>query len=124
MVFSVIALPLVKITLKDYAAVVVRIFSIFRHLFLLLIYFLTGRNNPITGFRPAATHPSKRFCFSRAYASWSRQSMAGLPQFGPSNVYMVGLFTNFRRSFHQTPVSPGHPPPYELHGRANAAAEY
>ena len=45
-----------------------------------LLTYLIGHNNPINGFRPAATHPSRRFCSLRAYASWLHQSMTGLPQ--------------------------------------------
>ena len=36
-----------------------------------------------------------------------------------NNVYIL-----FRRSQHQILVSPEHPPPYERHGRANAAGGY
>ena len=43
--------------------------------------YLIGHNNPINGFRPAATHTSRRFCFLRAYASWLHQSMAMLHRF-------------------------------------------
>ena len=35
-----------------------------------LIY-LIDHNNSFNGFRPAATDPSRRLCFLRAYASWS-----------------------------------------------------
>ena len=65
--------------------------------------------NPINGFRPAATHPSRRFCSLLAYASWLHQSMTGLPRFGLSNGCKVVLFADFRRSPHQIPVSPEHP---------------
>ena len=44
-----------------------------------LLTYLIGHNNPINGFRPAATHPSRRFCFLCAYASWLHQSMTGPP---------------------------------------------
>ena len=47
------------------------------------------QDNPINGFRPAVTHPSRCLCFLRAYASWSHQSMTGLPRFGPFNEYKV-----------------------------------
>ena len=63
----------------------------------------------INGFRPAATHPSRRLRFLRAYASW---------------LHPLALFADFRRSPHQIPFSPKHPPSYERHGRASAAAEY
>ena len=75
--------------------------SIFLRKFLLI--YLIGHNNPINGFRSAATHPSRRLCFLRAYAGWLHQSMT---------------------SVDQIPVSPEHPPPYERHGRASAAAEF
>ena len=79
--------------------------------------YLIGNNNPINGFRPAATHPSRRLCFLRAYASWLHQSMTGFPRFGLSNGYKIVLFADFRRS-------PEQPPQYERHGRASAAAEH
>ena len=34
------------------------------------LLYLIGHNNLINGFRPAATHPSRRLCFLRAYDSW------------------------------------------------------
>ena len=40
--------------------------------------------------------------------------MTGLPWFGPYNEYKVVLFADFRKA--------PHPPPYEQHGRASAAA--
>ena len=40
-----------------------------------LLAYLIGHNNPINGFRPAATHSSRRLCFLRVYASWLHQSM-------------------------------------------------
>ena len=83
----------------------------------LLLTYLIGHNNPINGFRPAATHSSRRLCSLRAYASW-------LPLFGLSNGCKVVLLADFRRSPHQIPVSPEYPPPYEQHGRASAAAGY
>ena len=43
------------------------------------VTYLIGHNNPINGFRPAATRPSRRLCFLRAYARWLHQSMTGLP---------------------------------------------
>ena len=89
-----------------------------------LLTYLIGHNNPINGFRPAATHPSRRFCSLRTYASWLHQSMAGLPLFGLSNGCKVVLFADFRRSPHQIPVSLEHPPAYERHGRASAADGY
>ena len=84
-----------------------------------LLTYLIGHKNPINGFRPAATHSYRRFCFLRVYASWLHQSMTGLPRFGPSNGYKVILFADFRRYPHQKPVSPEHLPPYERHFRAN-----
>ena len=66
-----------------------------------LLTYLIGHNNPINGFRPAATHPSRRLCFLRAYASWLHQSMTGLPRFDLSNRCKVVLFADFRRSPHQ-----------------------
>ena len=45
-----------------------------------LLTSLIGHNNPINAFRPAATHPSRRFYSLRAYASWLHQSMTGLPR--------------------------------------------
>ena len=90
----------------------------------LLLTYLIGHNNPIYGFRPAATLPSRRFCSLRAYASWLHQSMTRLPRFDLSNGFKVVLFADFRRSPHQMPVSPEHPPPYERHGRSSAAAGY
>ena len=42
------------------------------------------------------------FYFLRAYASWSHQSMTGLPIFGPSKEYKVALLV-FCRSPHQSP---------------------
>ena len=62
---------------------------------------LIGHNNPINGFRPAATQPSRRLCFLRAFASWLHQSMTGLPRFGLTNGYKVVLFVGFRRTSHQ-----------------------
>ena len=47
-----------------------------------LFTYLIGHNKPINGFRPAATHPSRRLCFLCAYAT-----MSGLPRFGLSNRY-------------------------------------
>ena len=88
------------------------------------LLYLIGHNNPINGFRPAATLPSRRFCSLRAYASWLHQSMTGHPRFDLSNGCKVVLFADIRRSPHQIPVSPEHPPPYERHGRASAAAGY
>ena len=85
-------------------------------LYTVLLTYLIGHNNPINGFRPAATHPSRRFCSLRAYASWLHQSMTGFLRFGLSNGCKVVLFADFRRSPHQIPVSPKHPPPYERHG--------
>ena len=84
------------------------------------LLYLIGHNNPIN----AATHPSRRFCSLRAYASWLHQSMTGLPRFGLSNGCKVIPFADFRRSPHQIPVSLEHPPPFERHGRARAAAGY
>ena len=89
-----------------------------------LLTYLIGHNNPINGFRLAATLPSRRFCSLRGYASWLHQSMTGLPRFDLFNGCRVVLFADFRRSPHQIPVSPEHPPPYERHGRASAAAGY
>ena len=89
-----------------------------------LLTYLIGHNNPINGFRPAATLPSRRFCFLHAYVSWLHQSMTGLPRYDLCNGCKVVLFADFRRSPHQIPVSPEHPPPYERHGRASAAAGY
>ena len=86
--------------------------------------YLIGHNNSINGFRPAATLPSRRFCSLRVCASWLHQSMTGLPRFDLSNGCKVILFADFRRSPHQIPGSPKHPPPYEQHGRASAAAGY
>ena len=51
--------------------------------------YLIGHNNQINGFRTAATHPSWRLYFLRAYASWLHLSMTGLPRFGFSNGYKV-----------------------------------
>ena len=65
--------------------------------------FLIAHNNPINGFRPDATHPSRRHCSLRVSASWSHQSMTGIPRFGPCNRYKVVLSTDFRRSPHQMP---------------------
>ena len=90
----------------------------------LLLASLIGHNNPFNGFQPLATHPSRRLCFLGAYTSWSHQSKAGLPQLGPSNEYKYVRFVDFRRSSHQIYVSPEHPPAYERHGRASAAAGY
>ena len=92
--------------------------------FFYLLTYLIGHNNPINGIRPAATLPSRRFCSLRAYASWLHHSMTRLPRFDLSNECKVVLFADFRRSPHQIPVSPEHPPPYERHGRASAAAGY
>ena len=89
-----------------------------------LLTYLIGHNNPINGFRPAGTYPSRRLCFLRAYASWLHQSMTGLPRFGLSNGCKVVLFADFRRSPHPIPALPEHPPPYERHGRASAAVAY
>ena len=89
-----------------------------------LLTYLIGHNNLINGFRPAATHRSRRLYFLRAYANWLHQSMTGLPRFGVSNGYKLVLFADFRRSPHQIPVSPKHHISYERHGRASAAAEY
>ena len=88
------------------------------------LLYLIGHNKPINGFRPAATHPSRHFCSLRACASWLHQSMTGLPRFGLSNRCKVVLFADFRRSPHQIHVTPEHPPAYERHGRASAAAGY
>ena len=46
-----------------------------------LLTYLKGHNNPINGFRPVATHLSRRLCFLRAYTSWSHQLMTGFPRF-------------------------------------------
>ena len=85
---------------------------------------LIGHNNPINGFRLAATHLSRRLGFLCAYDTWSHQSMTGLPRFGPSNGYKVVLFFDFRRCPHQIPVSPEYHSPSERYGRASAAALY
>ena len=98
--------------------------SIFVTLFTYLLTYLIGHNNPINGFRPAATYPSRRFCSLRAYVSWLHQSLTGLPRFGLYNECKVVLFVDFHRSPHQIPDSSEHPPPYERHGRARAAAGY
>ena len=74
--------------------------------------YLIGHNNPINRFRSAATHPSRRLYFLRAFASWLHLSMTGFPRFSFSNGYK---FADFRRSPHQIPVSSEHPPPYERH---------
>ena len=66
-----------------------------------LLTYLIGHNNSINGFRPAATHTSRRLCFLRAYVSWLHQSMTGLPRFGLSNGCKVVLFADIRRSPHQ-----------------------
>ena len=87
-----------------------------------LLTYSIGHNNSINWFRPAATHPCRRLCFLRAYASWLHQSMIGLPRFGLSNGCKVVLFADFRRSPHQIPILPEHSPPYEQHSRASAAA--
>ena len=89
-----------------------------------LLTYLIGHNNPINGFRPAATLPSRSFCSLRAYASWLHQSMTGLLRFDPSNGYKIVFFTDFHRSPHQIPVSLELPPPYERNSLASAAAEY
>ena len=78
-----------------------------------LLTYLIGRNNSINGFLPGATHLSRRFCFLCAYTTLLHQSITGLPRFGPSNGCKIYLFLDFRRSPHQIPVSPDHPPPYE-----------
>ena len=85
----------------------------------ILLTCLIGHNNPINGFRPAVTHPSRRLCFLRAYDSWLHQSKTGLLRFGLPNE-----FADFRRSPHKIAVSPEHPPPYERHGRASTAVCY
>ena len=52
--------------------------SVIRMLFgLSHIIYLIGHNNPIKGFRPVATHPSRRLCFLRPYSSWLHQLLAG-----------------------------------------------
>ena len=53
--------------------------------FNVILTYLNGHNNPINRFRPVATHPSRCLRFLRVYASWSHQTMTGLPRFGPSN---------------------------------------
>ena len=83
-----------------------------------LLTYLIGHNKPINGFRPAATHLSRRLCLLRAEASWSH------PSFGPSNGYKVFRFDDFRRSPHQIPVLPEHSPPFDRLCRASAAAGY
>ena len=72
-----------------------------------LLTYLIGHNNSFNGFRPAATHPSRRLCFLCAYGCRSHQWMTRLPRYGLSNGYNV--------------VSPKHPPPYEQHGRARSS---
>ena len=89
-----------------------------------LLSYLIGHNNSINAFRHVATHPSSRLCFLRAYSSWSHQSMIGLSRFGSSNGYKVVLFADVHKFSYQIPVSPKDPPPYERHGRANAATGY
>ena len=69
------------------------------------LLYLIDHNNPINGFRPTTTHPSRRFCSLRAYVSWLHQSMTGLPRFSLSNGCKVILFADLRRSPHQIPVS-------------------
>ena len=78
----------------------------------LLAYFLAlAINNPIKGFRLAVTHPSKRLCFRRAYASWTV-----LLRFGPFNVKKNVRFIDFCRSLHQIPDSTLRPSPFQQYG--------
>ena len=87
--------------------------------------YLIGHNNQINGFRTAATHPSWRLYFLRAYASWLHLSMTGLPRFGLSNGYKVALFADFRRFPHQISVSPKkYPILLHTNDMASAVAEY
>ena len=86
--------------------------------------YLINHKHPINEFQPAATHPSRRLCFLRTYASRLLQTMTGLPRFAPSNAYKVFLFANFLRPPHQIHVSPKYSSPFERQGRANAAAGY
>ena len=77
--------------------------------------YLIIHNNLINGFWPAATHPSRRIYFLRAYASWSHQLITGLPRFGPSKGYKAVLCANFRKSPHQIFVSPDYLPLFARH---------
>ena len=83
--------------------------SLKKYLFFTCLLYLIDHNNPINGFRPAATHPSRCLCFLRACANWLHQSMPGLHRFGNSNGSKVAFFVDFRRSPHQILVSPEHP---------------
>ena len=60
-------------------------------LFTLLTY-LIGHSNPINGFRPAATHPSRCLYFLCTFAIWLHQSMTGVSRFSLSSGYKVVLF--------------------------------
>ena len=77
--------------------------------FYLLLTYLTDYNNPINGFRPAATHPSRRLCFlhafdDRASPIWSFQRIQGrpvrrLPQIPASNTHLAGASSSIRTTW-------------------------
>ena len=69
-----------------------------------LLTYIIGHNNPIKGFRPQHILPG-------ASASCAPSPFGYTNRFGLSNEYKVVLFADFRRSPHQIPVSPEHPPP-------------
>ena len=73
-----------------------------------LLTYLIGHNMPINGFWPDGTHPFRRLCILRTYASLSHQSRTGVPRYSPSNGYKVVLFVDFRRFLHQISVSREH----------------
>ena len=87
-------------------------------------YWMARRGSHLLTYLIGHNIPFRRLCFVCANANWSHQSLTGLLRFEPFNGYNDVLFTDFRRSPHQIPVSLEHPPPYERHGRASAAAGY
>ena len=109
--------------------------------------YLIGHKYPINKYQPAATHPSGRLCFLRAYTSWSHQSMAGFHRFDrlipASNTLLTWASSSIRTTWpldintlHNVHVVEEHiqltiisdeeiiAKIIERHGRVNAAAGY
>ena len=83
----------------------------FKKVALYLLTYLIGHNKPINGFRPAATHPSRRFGSLRAYACllhqsmiWSFQRLQGRPlrrlsQIPASNTRLAGASSSIQTTW-------------------------
>ena len=70
----------------------------------LLLTYLNSHNNPISGFRSAATPPSRRLFLLRVYASWSLQRIQGrplrrLPWIPASNTRLTGVSSSVQTTW-------------------------